>query len=208
MSATTSAASSEASTANENPACTFATRCEEWGMFKKLLTPFLAAASTASVAAGDLQSIPFGDAGGKERTLKEFAGQVVLIVNVASKCGFTKQYEGLESLYQKHKDDGLVILAFPCNDFGGQEPGTLEEIQEFCTANFGVTFPIMDKITIRGRDKHPLYAAMPGRVMWNFGKHLIGRDGNHIDYFGSRTKPDDDDFVEAVEAALAAPRPQ
>ena len=175
-------------------------------MFKKLLAPF-AAASTAAVAAADLQSIPFLDADGKERTLAEFSGQVILIVNVASKCGFTRQYEGLEALYQQHRESGLVILAFPCNDFGGQEPGTLGEIRDFCKANYGVTFPIMDKITIRGRDKHPLYAAMPGRVMWNFGKHLVGRDGRHIDYFGSRTKPDSKDFVEAVEHALAAPAP-
>ncbi|MFU8894410.1 MAG: glutathione peroxidase [Luteolibacter sp.] len=177
-------------------------------MLKKLLPSFFAAATTTAVAAADLQSIPFRDADGGERTLKEFAGQVVLIVNVASKCGFTKQYEGLEALYQKHKDAGLVILAFPCNDFGGQEPGSLEEIRNFCTMNFGVTFPIMDKITIRGSDKHPLYAAMPGRVMWNFGKHLVGRDGTHIDYFGSRTKPDAAEFTAAIEKALAAPRPE
>jgi len=172
-------------------------------MLKKLLTPFAVAASSAAVAAGDLQAIPFRDAEGNERTLKEFAGQVVLIVNVASKCGFTKQYEGLEALYQKHKSDGLVILAFPCNDFGGQEPGNLAEIRNFCTLNFGVTFPVMDKITIRGSDKHPLYATMPGRVMWNFGKHLVGRDGKHIAYFGSRTKPDAANFTEAVAKALA-----
>lgn len=176
-------------------------------MLKKLLAPFAAAASTAAVAAADLQSIPFRDAEGKERTLKEFAGQVVLIVNVASKCGFTKQYEGLEALYQKHKGTGLVILAFPCNDYGGQEPGSHEEIKSFCTLNYGVTFPIMEKITIRGSEKHPLYAAMPGRVMWNFGKHLVGRDGKHIDYFGSRTKPDAANFTEAVEKALGAPVP-
>jgi len=177
-------------------------------MLKKLLPPFFAAATTVAASAAELQSIPFKDADGNERTLKEFAGQVVLIVNVASKCGFTKQYAGLEALYQKHKDKGFVILAFPCNDFGGQEPGSLAEIKDFCTTNFGVSFPIMDKITIRGRDKHALYAAMPGRVMWNFGKHLVGRDGAHIAYFGSRTQPDAADFTEAVEKALAAPRPQ
>ncbi len=175
-------------------------------MLKKLMPPFFAAASTAAVAAADLQSISFLDADGKERTLKEFSGQVVLIVNVASKCGFTRQYEGLEALYQKHKDNGFVILAFPCNDFGGQEPGTLEEIQSFCTTNYGVTFPIMDKITIRGKEKHPLYAAMPGAVRWNFGKHLIGRDGKHIAYFGSRTKPDATEMTGAVEKALAIPK--
>lgn len=171
-------------------------------MIKQLLAPFLAVASTATVTAQDLQSIPFRDAAGKERTLSEYSGKVVLIVNVASKCGFTRQYEGLEALYQKHKDAGLVILAFPCNDFGGQEPGTVAEIQSFCKLNYGVSFPIMEKITIRGGDRHPLYAAMPGRVMWNFGKHLVGRDGKHIDYFGSRTKPDAKDLVEAVEKAL------
>ncbi len=176
-------------------------------MLKRFLAPLIAATSTAAVAAADLQAIPFKDAEGNERSLKEFEGKVVLIVNVASKCGFTRQYEGLEALYQKHKDDGFVILAFPCNDFGGQEPGSLEEIQAFCKANYGVTFPIMDKITIRGRDRHPLYAAMPGRVMWNFGKHLVGRDGKHVAYFGSRTAPDADDLTEAVTKALAAPKP-
>lgn len=177
-------------------------------MLKKLLAPLVAATSTAVVAAADLQTIPFLDATGKERTLQEFSGNVVLIVNVASKCGFTRQYDGLAALYQKYKDQGLIILAFPCNDFGGQEPGTVAEIQEFCRANHGVTFPIMDKITIRGRDKHPLYAAMPGRVMWNFGKHLVGRDGQHIEFFGSRVRPDDERLGAAVEQALAAPRPE
>lgn len=176
-------------------------------MLKKLIPSFFALASTATVSAADLQAIPFKDADGNDRTLKEFAGQVVLIVNVASKCGLTKQYAGLEALYQKHKDDGFIILGFPCNDFGGQEPGTLTEIQNFCTLNFGVTFPIMDKISIRGRSKHPLYAAMPGRVMWNFGKHLVGRDGAHIAFFGSRTQPDAPDITEAIQKALAEPRP-
>jgi len=176
-------------------------------MFKKLLPPFFAATTTVALSAAELQSIPFRDADGKERTLKEFAGQVVLIVNVASKCGFTRQYSGLEALYQKHKGDGFVILAFPCNDFGGQEPGSIEEIREFCSTKYDVTFPIMDKITIRGEDRHPLYAAMPGAVRWNFGKHLIGRDGNHIAFFGSRTRPDADEMTTAIEKALAAPKP-
>ncbi len=176
-------------------------------MFKKLFPPFFAAASTVAVSAAELQSIPFRDADGKERTLKEFAGQVVLIVNVASKCGFTRQYAGLEALYQKNKDAGLVILAFPCNDFGGQEPGSIAEIRNFCSTNYNVTFPIMDKVTIKGDARHPLYSAMPGNVMWNFGKHLIGRDGSHLSFFGSRVKPDSAEFTTAIEEALAAPKP-
>jgi glutathione peroxidase len=171
-------------------------------MLKQWLAPFMAVASSATVSAQDLQAIAFRDATGKERTLKEFDGKVVMIVNVASKCGFTGQYEGLEALYQKYKDRGLVILAFPCNDFGGQEPGSVEEIQSFCKLNYGVTFPIMEKIAIKGEKRHPLYAAMPGRVLWNFGKHLVGRDGKHVEYFGSRTKPDAKELVEAVEKAL------
>lgn len=176
-------------------------------MFKKLFSPFFAVASTATVAASDLQSIPFRDAEGNRRSLKEFSGQVVLIVNVASKCGFTRQYASLEALYQKHKDDGLVILAFPCNDFGGQEPGSIAEIRNFCSTTYNVTFPIMDKVIIRGDARHPLYAAMPGNVRWNFGKHLIGRDGEHLAFFGSRTKPDSEEMTNAITAALAAPRP-
>ncbi len=170
-------------------------------MLRKLLAPF-APASPAAEDAADLRTIPFRDADGRERTLAEFAGRVVLIVNVASKCGFTRQYDGLEALYRKHKDEGLVILAFPCNDFGGQEPGSLDEIREFCRVNHGVTFPVMDKITIRGRAKHPLYAAMPGRVMWNFAKHLVGRDGRHLAFFGSRTRPDAPALAHAITTAL------
>ena len=173
-------------------------------MLKKWLTPFLAAASTATVAAADLQLIPFRDAEGNRRTLKEYAGQVVLIVNVASKCGFTRQYAGLEALYQTHKDAGFVVLAFPCNDFGGQEPGSIAEIRNFCSTNYNVTFPIMDKVTIRGDERHPLYAAMPGTVRWNFGKHLIGRDGKHVGFFGSRVKPDAEELTTAIKKALAA----
>ncbi len=175
-------------------------------MFKRYLAPLLAAATSSALGDGsDPQHIPFLDADGNELTLDHFRGKVVLIVNVASECGFTPQYEGLEALYRRHKDDGFVILAFPCNDFGGQEPGTLEEIQEFCSTKYDVTFPIMDKISIVGDDRHPLYAALPGRVMWNFGKHLIGRDGAHIAYFGSRTAPDSPELTTAVDKALAEP---
>ncbi|MBK1880802.1 glutathione peroxidase [Luteolibacter pohnpeiensis] len=165
-------------------------------------------ASTAFAA--DLTSIPFKDAKGKDHTLKEYAGKVVLIVNVASKCGNTPQYEGLEAMYKKHKDDGLVILGFPCNDFGGQEPGTIEEIQQFCTGEYDVTFPIMNKISVKGEEQHPLYKALtgekgafPGDVAWNFGKFLISRDGKPIARFEPKQVPESPAVTEAVEKALA-----
>lgn len=176
-------------------------------MLRKLLPPIFAAATAVASSAAELQMIPFKDADGNNRNLKEFAGQVVLIVNVASKCGFTRQYGGLEALYQKYKDQGFMILAFPCNDFGGQEPGSIAEIRDFCSTTFRVTFPVMDKIEIRGEGRHPLYKAMPGAVRWNFAKHLIGRDGSHIGFFGSLTKPDSDEMNAAIEKALAAPKP-
>ena len=135
---------------------------------------------------------------------------MVLVVNDASKCGFTKQYAGLQKLYDDLKDKGLVIIGFPCNNFGGQEPGTIEEIQQFCSVNFNVTFPIMDKIDVKGPGQHPLYAALtakdgplPGDVKWNFSKFLIGKDGKPIARFGSTTKPDNKELTAAIEAALA-----
>jgi glutathione peroxidase len=136
-------------------------------------------------------------------------GKAVLLVNVASKCGFTKQYEGLQKLYEEKKSDGLVILAFPCNDFGGQEPGTIEEIQEFCKTNYNVTFPIMGKLSVKGDTQHELYKALtgpdgafPGNVKWNFGKILIDKTGKPVARFESMTKPDSDKLRKAVEDAL------
>jgi glutathione peroxidase len=164
---------------------------------------------SASALATDISKIPFKTADGKETNLAAYSGKVVLIVNVASKCGFTKQYDGLQKLYEANKDKGLVIIGFPCNNFGGQEPGTIEEIQEFCSTNFNVTFPIMDKIDVKGKDQHPLYAALtgkgaafPGEVKWNFGKFLIGKDGKPLGRFGSMTKPDSKELTDAVSAAL------
>ena len=136
--------------------------------------------------------------GGKETTLEEYKDKVLLIVNVASKCGFTSQYEGLEALHQKYKDKGLVILGFPCNQFGSQEPGTEKEIQNFCSVNFGVTFPMFSKINVNGDDTHPLYVHLkseqPGIlgseiIKWNFTKFLVNKEGKVVERFGSSTKP-------------------
>lgn len=157
-----------------------------------------------------VQSAALKTIAGGEASLKEHAGKVVLVVNVASECGYTKQYTGLEALYQKYKDQGLVVAGMPCNDFGGQEPGTEAEIQQFCSSKYSVTFPLYSKLSIKGEGKHPLYAALtgadspqPGEVKWNFEKFLIGRDGKILARFGSGVKPDSDELVAAVEKALA-----
>ena len=137
---------------------------------------------------------------GTETTLQEYKGKVMLIVNVASKCGYTPQYDGLESLYKKYQDKGFVVLGFPCNQFGSQEPASESEIQNFCRVNFGVTFPMFAKIDVNGDDAHPLYkylkSAKPGilgteTIKWNFTKFLIDKEGNIIKRFGSSTKPID-----------------
>ena len=161
-----------------------------------------------------LSDIPLKDIDGNATSLKAFSGKVLLIVNVASKCGNTPQYAGLESLFEKYKDQGLVILGFPCNDFGAQEPGTNAQVKEFCTTKYNVSFPMFDKLHVKGTEQHPLYAALtgkngpfPGDVKWNFGKFLVGRDGRPLRRFEPGTKPDDAKLVEAVEAALKAKRP-
>ncbi|ULL15804.1 glutathione peroxidase [Paenibacillus sp. H1-7] len=147
-------------------------------------------------------------ADGASRSVSEYKGKVLLIVNVASKCGFTPQYAGLEKLNQQWKDRGLVILGFPCNDFGGQEPGTLEEIQQFCSLNYGVTFEVMDKVAILGEDKHPLYRYLTehsqpqGDVKWNFEKFLISRDGDIAGRFSSKVAPEDEELQQAIEKLL------
>lgn len=142
-------------------------------------------------------------------SLRNYSDKVLLIVNVASKCGFTGQYENLESLYQKYKDKGLVILGFPCNQFGSQEPGTSEDIKSFCSLNYGVTFPMFEKIEVNGPNQHPLYALLtgedspfPGKIKWNFTKFLVGRDGTILERFGSMTNPESSKVVKAIEAAL------
>jgi len=151
------------------------------------------------------------DIDGNDYDLTQLKGKVVLVVNVASKCGFTKQYPALEALYEKHKDAGLVIVGFPANNFNGQEPGSNEEIKEVCTAKYGVTFPMMAKISVKGDDIHPVYKDLTvntgpfaGDIGWNFNKFLIARDGQTIlARFASDVKPTDAKLTEAVDAALA-----
>lgn len=134
---------------------------------------------------------------GEDVSMSEYKGKVVLIVNTASKCGFTKQYEGLEELYEKYKDQGFVILGFPCNQFGAQEPGGNEEIKNFCSSAFSVTFPMMSKIDVNGDDADPLYKFLKKEkggilgddIKWNFTKFLIDRDGNVVDRFASQKTP-------------------
>jgi glutathione peroxidase len=160
--------------------------------------------------ASPLYDIALKDIHGKDTSLKAYEGKVVLVVNVASKCGLTPQYQALEALYQKYKDKGLVILGFPCNQFAGQEPGTNEEILKFCTTKYHVTFPMFDKLEVKGAGQHPLYKALsgpeakfPGDVKWNFGKFLISRDGTVLHRFEPRTTPDSPEVQQAIEAALA-----
>ena len=146
---------------------------------------------------------------GSSQSLEEFRGQVILMVNVASKCGLTPQYEGLEALYRKHKKDGLVVLGFPANDFGAQEPGTNEEIAQFCSSTYDVSFPMVSKIHVKGKEVHPLYkqlAAQPepigGEPEWNFAKFLVNRKGEVVARFPSRTTPTDPAFIAKVDELL------
>jgi glutathione peroxidase len=147
--------------------------------------------------------------GGKALPLSEFKGKVVLIVNTASQCGFTKQYEGLETLYKKYQDKGLVVLGVPSNDFGKQEPGSSEEIASFCKLNYGVTFPMAAKEQVSGDQAHPFYRWAKETLgfgtapKWNFHKYLVDRHGNLADYFQSNTAPDAKNLVEKIETLLA-----
>lgn len=175
-----------------------------------------------------LLDIPVTLADGRKTTLSEFSGKVMLVVNVASRCGLTKQYEGLEKLYEDRRDDGLVILGFPANNFAEQEPGTDEEIVAFCSSTYDVQFPIFSKISVVGADKHPLYKALtegapetaddgpfrerlkgydiepnpPGEVLWNFEKFLIGRDGRIAGRFSPDTAPEAPALTAAIDTEL------
>jgi glutathione peroxidase len=157
-----------------------------------------------------LYDIPVETLAGQPTTLAEFEGRPVLIVNVASKCGLTPQYEQLEQLHEKYAERGFAVLGFPCNQFMGQEPGTAEEIQQFCSTTYGITFPMFAKIEVNGPGRHPLYAQLvetpdadgaAGDVQWNFEKFLVGRDGA-ITRFRPRTEPLAPEVVAAVEAEL------
>ena len=166
----------------------------------------------ASALAAGLLDVTYRPLGGKTPVnLKEkYAGQVLLVVNTASKCGYTPQYEGLEALNQRYAAKGFAVLGFPSNDFRGQEPGTEKEIQEFCTLTYGVKFPMFEKVSVIGENATPLYKALtqatgtaPG---WNFHKYLISRDGRVVANFPSKIKPDDPALVAAIERELAAKR--
>jgi glutathione peroxidase len=175
-----------------------------------LLCSFIAM-TTLATSAQSLYDIKLKDIDGKDTSLAAYKGKAVLIVNVASKCGYTKQYSGLEATYQKYKDQGFVVLGFPCNQFGGQEPGTNEDIKQFCSSKYSVTFPLFDKLEVNGANRHPLYVALagkdspyPGDIKWNFNKFLIGKDGKIIQRFDSKVAPESEELTKAVEAALAA----
>lgn len=147
-------------------------------------------------------------ADGTEQDLAEYNGKVVLVVNTASKCGFTPQYKGLQALHEEYRDQGLVVLGFPCDQFAHQEPGTDEEIGAFCELNFGVDFPLMSKVEVNGSGVHPMYrwlksqksGLLGGRITWNFTKFLVGRDGTVVGRFGPNRKPED--LRAEIEAAL------
>ncbi len=166
---------------------------------------------TLAVHGSSIDEIAVKDIDGKDTSLKAYKGKVMLIVNVASKCGLTPQYKALEAIHEKYKDKGFTVLGFPCNQFNGQEPGTNEEIKEFCSTKYNVTFPLFDKIDVNGPKRHPLYKELagpqspfPGNIKWNFGKFLIGRDGKIIKRFDPQTTPDSPEVTSAIEAALAA----
>lgn len=186
-----------------------------------------------SSTAVSIYDIPLRTIAGEATSLRAFEGKVLLIVNVASKCGLTKQYEGLEKLYRQYRDRGFAIAGFPANDFKSQEPGSNEEIQAFCTANFGVDFPMFEKITVVGEAKHPLYKSLiqsqpkaistaevpfgeklkgygiapnpEPEILWNFEKFLVNRSGEVVKRFAPDTEPDNPALLEAIEAELSRP---
>ena len=175
--------------------------------FALLATTALLTMTAFAADAPKIQTIPLKDIDGKDTSLKAYNGKVILAVNVASKCGNTPQYGKLQELYTKFKDKGLVVVGFPCNDFGKQEPGTDEQVKEFCSTKYAVTFPMMSKVHVKGAEQHALYkeltgpeAKFPGDVKWNFGKFLIGRDGNVVARFEPGTVPDDAEIAKALEA--------
>jgi glutathione peroxidase len=180
-------------------------------MTRILLTLFLLLTATG-FAMAETTAYDFTLTGidGKPMPLVQFKGHPVLVVNTASECGYTPQYEELEALWQAYKDKGLVIIGVPSNDFGGQEPGTASEIASFCKLNYGVTFPLSDKTVVKGDKADPFYkwageqAGMLGRPKWNFHKYLIGADGRFVDWFSTPTKPMSSKITAAVEKTLAA----
>lgn len=168
-------------------------------------------AATNMPTAKSIYEISALDIDGKDINLGKYKGKVLLFVNTASKCGYTPQYKGLQAIYDKYKERGFVVLGFPSNDFGGQEPGTEKEIKEFCTFRYKVTFPMFAKITIKGGGKHPLYKYLTsketnpkfsGEVTWNFNKFLVSRKGKIIGRFSSRETPESKEVISSIEKAL------
>lgn len=185
--------------------------------FFLILFIFFLMADYAEISAGDapktasIYNFTVKDIDGKEVKLEQYKGKVLLIVNVASRCGYTPQYAGLQKLYSQYKDKGFVILGFPANNFGGQEPGTEEQIKEFCTTTYGVTFPMFSKISVKGQDIHPLYKYLTtgeanpdvaGEITWNFNKFLVDPSGKVIARFASADKPESEKVVNAIRQAL------
>ncbi|HJW44196.1 MAG TPA: glutathione peroxidase [Geothrix sp.] len=179
-----------------------------------LLAPFLALLATLAPAADtaaerkvpmSLHEVTLNTLEGKPQSLAAYKGKVVLAVNVASECGYTPQYAGLQKLYATMKDRGLMVLGFPCNQFGGQEPGSAAQIEAFCQKNYGVTFPLFEKLEVKGAGKAPVYqflTAKHGEPAWNFHKYLVGKDGQVIQAFSSKVAPDSAELMAAIEAAL------
>ncbi len=171
-----------------------------------MITTVSSAATATSILNFDMTSIDHENV-----PLKKYAGNVILVVNVASKCGLTPQYKGLQAIYKKYKDKGLVVLGFPANNFKEQEPGSDKEIKEFCSVNYGVDFPMFSKISVKGDDIHPLYKFLTsktenpgfdGDIRWNFDKFLADRNGKIIARFHPKTKPEDPKVISAIEDAL------
>jgi glutathione peroxidase len=159
----------------------------------------------------NLYDIPLKDIDGKGTSLKTYQGKVLLVVNVASQCGLTPQYKALEATHKKYQPKGFNVLGFPCNDFGQQEPGSNTEIKTFCSTKYNVSFPLFDKVHVKGAEQHPLFAGLtgknspyPGDIKWNFGKFLVGRDGKILKRFEPTVSPDSPEVIEAIEAALSS----
>jgi glutathione peroxidase len=166
--------------------------------------------SSSSNDSANISEFTVKDINLKEVKLSDYNGKVLLIVNVASKCGFTSQYEGLQKIYEMYKDQGFEVLGFPCNDFGGQEPGTNEEIKNFCSINYNVTFPMFDKVHVKGDQKAPLFDfltdnSVTGKssIKWNFEKFIIDKEGNIVDRFRSVAKPDSKKITSLIERELS-----
>ena len=170
----------------------------------------LMSVTAANTTADSIYEFKPTNINGKETSLSEFEGDVLLIVNTASECGYTPQYEGLQAIYEKYRDKGFKVLGFPANNFGGQEPGTEEEIKQFCKVNYGVSFPMFSKVSVKGDDQHPLFRYLTsaenpdftGAIKWNFEKFLIDKNGKLIHRYRSSVKPQSEEITGAIQKAL------